>query len=109
MHELTLMQGLVEAIEAHVGTARVHTVRLDVGRLTCVVPEALRFCFDVCTHGTPLAGSVLEIVPIPGRARCRACGVEADVDGPFLVCACGSGDLDVLCGDELRVRELEVS
>jgi hydrogenase nickel incorporation protein HypA/HybF len=40
----------------------VHVVRLRVGRDACVSPDALRFCFDVCTRGTPLEGAALEIV-----------------------------------------------
>jgi hydrogenase nickel incorporation protein HypA/HybF len=109
MHELALMESLVEAIEAQVPDARVTAVRLDVGRLTCVVPDALRFCFEVCTQDTRLAGAVLEVREVPGRVRCRACGAEGELDGPFLVCGCGSGDLDVLQGGDLVVRELEVA
>lgn len=103
------MESLVTMVTEEVGDARVTTVRLEVGRLSCVVPEALLFCFDVCTYDTPLAGAVLEIIEIPGRARCRSCGESLSVDACMAACGCGSVDLDVLTGDELRLREVEVT
>lgn len=108
MHELALMQSLVESVSEQVGDARVTVVRLEVGRLTCVVPEALCFCFDVCTSGTPLEGALIEIHPVDGRGRCRACGRELRVELADAVCACGGVDVELLAGDELRLREVEV-
>jgi hydrogenase nickel incorporation protein HypA/HybF len=109
MHELALMEDLVRAVTEQVDSARVHVVRLEVGRLSCVVPDALRFCFDVCARGTSLEGAVLEIREIGGRATCHACGETRDVEGPLLLCPCGSADLTVVAGQELRVREVEVT
>lgn len=109
MHELALTQSVVEAIRERLGEARVIRVRLQVGRLAAVVPDALRFCFDVCTRGTSLEGAVLEIDEIAARARCRRCGVEAELDGVIALCACGSADLEVLAGRELQIREVELA
>lgn len=109
MHELALMESLVTSVTEEIGAARVTTVRLEVGRLSCVVPEALLFCFDICTEDTPLAGAVLEIIEIPGRARCRSCGESVAVDVSRAACDCGSLDLDVLTGEELRLKEVEVT
>ena len=108
MHELALMESLVESVVERVGDARVTTVRLEVGRLTCVVPEALSFCFDVCASGTRLEGAAIEILEVEGRGRCRACGRELAVEPLGALCACGSADVEVLAGGELRLREVEV-
>lgn len=108
MHELALMQSLVATVEAEVGSAKVTCVRLEVGRLTCVVPEALRFCFDVCTSGTPLEGAEIEILEVAGAGRCRACARPLAVDPGGALCSCGSVDVEVLSGDELRLKEVEV-
>jgi hydrogenase nickel incorporation protein HypA/HybF len=55
MHEMSLCQGMVQIIEekakAHAYT-RVRTVRLEIGPLATVEPEAMRFCFDAATRGT---------------------------------------------------------
>lgn len=108
MHELALMESLVETVRESVGEARVTLVRLEVGRLTCVVPEALSFCFDVCVSGTSLEGAAIEILEIEGRGRCRACGRERAVELPGGPCGCGAVDVEVLAGEELRLKEVEV-
>ncbi len=61
------MESLVTTVEENVGAARVTAVRLEVGKLACVAPEALRFCFDVCAQGTCLEGARLEILDLPGE------------------------------------------
>lgn len=108
MHELALMQSLVETVGEQVGDSQVAVVRLEVGQLTCVLPEALRFCFDVCARDTKLERATLEIVAVAARGRCRRCGEEQVLESVVTVCGCGSHDLQVLSGQELRVREVEV-
>jgi hydrogenase nickel incorporation protein HypA/HybF len=108
MHELALMESLVETVADNVGDAKVTAVRLEVGRLAAVVPDSLRFCFDVCVRGTPLEGAVLDIIEIGGRGRCGACGREMSVAHFACICACGSSDVSLLAGQELRIRDVEV-
>ena len=109
MHELALTESIVSTIEARLGAARVVRVRLEVGRLTAVEPEALRFAFAACTEGTSLGGARLEIVGVDARGRCRACGREAELDGVVALCACGSADVELLAGNELVIKEVEVA
>ncbi len=109
MHELALMESVVQTVAAHVEGARVRVVRLEVGRLTCVMPDALRMSFDVCAEGTPLEGATLEIDEIPGRGRCRACGAELELEPFPSPCPCGSFDVETTSGQELRIREVEVT
>ena len=40
MHELAIAESLVEAVQARTGGQTVRSVRLQVGRLSGVVPEA---------------------------------------------------------------------
>jgi hydrogenase nickel incorporation protein HypA/HybF len=108
MHEHALMESVVAAVEEEVHPARVACVRLQIGRLSGALPAALRFCFDVCARGTALEGAALEILEIEGRARCRTCGREQAVQSFLDLCACGSADLDVLAGRELRIHQVEV-
>jgi hydrogenase nickel incorporation protein HypA/HybF len=108
MHELAITQDIVEAVCARAGGARVVKVVVEIGKLSMVLPDAVRFCFELCCEDTPLAGAALEIVEPPGVARCRACGGEVQLDRPFGRCACGSTDLDWISGEELRIREMEV-
>ena len=108
MHELGITQEVVALADGAAAGRKVTRVVLEIGKLSGVLPDAVRFCFPLCAEGTAVAGAVLEIVEPPGRGRCRACGGEVELDRPFGRCGCGSSDLDWVAGDELRVRELEV-
>jgi hydrogenase nickel incorporation protein HypA/HybF len=108
VHELALMESVVSEVIERVGPARVTTVRLEIGRLTAVIPDAMRFCFDVCAQGTSLEGATLEIASIPGRARCGSCGRERAIETYADLCDCGAAELSVLQGEELRIKNVEV-
>lgn len=108
MHELGIAQEIVAIIAEHAGGARVTRVVLEIGRNALILPDSIRFCFDLCSEGTAAQGASLEIVDVPARARCRDCGVEFVLDQPFGLCDCGSADLLWLSGDEIRVKEMEI-
>lgn len=109
MHELSVTRSIIEICSERAAGACVRRVTVEVGRLTCVRPEALRFCYDAGTQDTPLAGSELDIVVVPGRGLCRRCGAETDVADLLTPCACGSYELEYTSGEELRIKEMEVS
>jgi hydrogenase nickel incorporation protein HypA/HybF len=109
VHELGIALEIVDAACERAAGRRVTRVVLEVGMLTAVLPDALRFCFDAATEGTALEGAILEIVARPGVARCRACGVEFELMRAFGRCRCGGSALDWLAGEELRIREMEVA
>jgi hydrogenase nickel incorporation protein HypA/HybF len=106
MHELSITQSVVEAVTARTGSAVVVSVRLTVGRLSGVVPDSIRFCFELVTAGTPLEGALLEMDRPEGRGCCRSCGAEFALPDPVLLCHCGSADVEVLAGRELAVASV---
>jgi hydrogenase nickel incorporation protein HypA/HybF len=108
VHELAIAESVVEAVLDRTGDARVTVLRLVVGRLSGVVPDALRFCVDLAATGTPIEGADLVIDEPPGRAHCTGCGTDFDVDDLVLLCPCGSADVTVTAGRELLVRSVEV-
>lgn len=108
MHELALTQSIVNMVAEHAQGRHVRRVRLEIGRLTCVMPDAIRFCFDVAAAETPLEGALLEIIEIEAWARCRVCGGTFVQETHFASCRCGAHDCERISGEELRVREYEV-
>jgi hydrogenase nickel incorporation protein HypA/HybF len=108
MHELGIAQEVVALVAEH-AQGKVTRVVLEIGKLSAILPDAVRFCFDMCSEGTAVAGAQLDIIEIPGRARCRVCGGEVMLERPFGRCECGGSDLEWLAGEELRVKEYEVS
>lgn len=109
MHEMALTQSVVEAVCEHAAGRRVHSVKVEVGALCAVVPDAMTFCFDLATEGTIAEGAHLDVEMRPGVARCRSCGVEFELGDLILLCPCGSADVEVLAGRDLRILSMEVS
>jgi hydrogenase nickel incorporation protein HypA/HybF len=109
MHELAIAESVVSSVLERTEDRHVAVVRLRVGRLAGVVPDALSFCFELAAAGTTLAGATLEIIEEHGRAHCRACAADFTLDDPILLCECGSADVELLSGRELMVTSVEVA
>ena len=69
MHELTLMQSIVAAVEKTVRPARVVCVHMQIEQVAGVAPQRLRSCFNVCSQGTALEGATLEILAGDGTGN----------------------------------------
>jgi hydrogenase nickel incorporation protein HypA/HybF len=108
MHEMAITQSIVDAVVERVGTARVTRVGLQIGALSGVEADSVRFCFDVVTRDTLLEGASLQIARPVGSGRCRDCGDRFRVDDPLPVCACGSVDIEVTGGQQVRVTDIEM-
>jgi hydrogenase nickel incorporation protein HypA/HybF len=112
MHEMSLAESVLGAIEDAARAQRftaVKTVRLEIGRLAAVELDALRFAFDVVKRGGIADGARLEIVDVPGAAWCMRCCDTVPLAARGNACPrCGSFQLQVNGGDELRIKELEV-
>jgi hydrogenase nickel incorporation protein HypA/HybF len=109
MHKLAITQSVVAAVTERAAGERVTSVRLEIGALSGVVAESVRFCFDLVTEGTSLEGASLEIVEPAAKCQCRACGAEFAPDWPIMRCGCGSADVAVLSGQDLRILSVEVA
>ena len=110
MHELAITQSIVTTITQRMRDAPVCRIRLEVGRLSGLVPDSVRFCFTMVAAGTTCEGARLEIDEPAGRARCRSCGAAFETGEVLPLCdGCGSADIEVEGGRELRIREVEVA
>ncbi|MFI6492535.1 hydrogenase maturation nickel metallochaperone HypA [Streptomyces sp. NPDC050564] len=109
MHEMSIALAVIgqveEAAERAGDITAVRSVRLQVGELAGVVPDALSFCFELACAGTVLEGAELVTDAVPGRARCAPCGHEWAVGmPPLLTCPwCGGATTDLLSGRELQI------
>ena len=109
MHELSIAGAVVNAATRHAEGRRVIVIRVRVGRMRQVVPESLRFCFDVVARDGLCEGARLELAEVEVLLRCRACAREWLPDIPAFRCPrCESGDVAIEAGDELVVDEIEV-
>ncbi len=114
MHEVGIMESAIDAVlhQARVHQAqRVHRIVLRIGTLAGVEPDALRFAFDVVTHGTVAAGAELAIESVPARARCAACAADFTITTGFIATCprCGQLSGDLRSGRELELARIEMS
>ncbi|HZZ51558.1 MAG TPA: hydrogenase maturation nickel metallochaperone HypA [Pseudonocardia sp.] len=109
MHELAIAESIVAAVRERLGDTPVRRLRLEIGQLSGVVPDALRFCFQLATTGTGLEDAELEIHCPPGSGRCRDCGTEFTTSELIAMCRCGSVDVEVTGGRELMIKNVEVA
>lgn len=109
MHELAITESLVDAVSERLPGQRVTCVRLEIGALSGVVADSVRFCFDLVAEGTSLEGATLEIAQPPAQCQCRICSKDFEPDGPFVICPCGSAEVTVLAGQQLTITSVQVA
>jgi len=109
VHELAITEGVVDAVTKRLPGARITCVRLEIGALSGVVADSLRFCFDLVTEGTNLEGAALEISQLPGKCHCRVCGQDFEPASPIALCSCGSAEVTVLTGQDLKITSVQVA
>ena len=86
MHEMSLAEGVLQLVEdtaRRENAQRVKLVVLEIGRLSSVQPDALRFCFDAVTRGGIARDAALEIVDVPGAGWCMQCAVTVPMQVPM--------------------------
>ncbi|HEX4386398.1 MAG TPA: hydrogenase maturation nickel metallochaperone HypA [Myxococcales bacterium] len=108
MHELGITRNIVAVVAEAAQGRRVLKVNLDLGRLSGVLAQAVAFCFDEVSKGTPLEGARLVIRELEGRGRCRKCQAELATPTLFTACPCGGRDLERLSGEELQIKSMEL-
>ncbi len=112
MHEMSLCEGVLQVLQDNArsqGYQRVKTVWLEIGGLAGVELDAMRFSFDAVTRGTLAERAKLEIIEVPGEAWCMQCATTVAVQQRFDACPdCGSYQLQVTGGEEMKIKELEV-
>jgi len=114
MHEMGIALQIVEITTASIppnsGNVKVEKINLKIGKLAAVVPDSLRFCFDVAIKDTPLEGARLVIEELPVIARCKDCDTQWTISGPAFTCEnCNSGALEILSGRELDIESIEIA
>lgn len=112
MHELAIMDSaLTMALDQaqKAGALRVHAIRLRIGTLSGVVPEALQFAFEALATGTLAEGASLDIESVPARFWCATCTREFQSDDFFAECpACHRPSGELRAGREMELASMEI-
>ena len=112
MHEISLLENILEILEDHAKSQefnRVKKISLEIGKLSCVEPDALRFGFDVVMKNTLAENAELEIRQADGLGNCKQCGQTVRLETLHDPCsACGSPGVIVAQGNEMKIIDLVV-
>jgi hydrogenase nickel incorporation protein HypA/HybF len=112
MHEVGLMQSVLEIAFAKTrdaGASRIERLKLRVGDLSGVVPEALQFAFEAASPGTAAQGAELELERVPAECWCEHCGLDFRPEDIIYACPkCGEISTQIETGRELELVSLEV-
>ena len=110
VHELSLCDAILGTTIKHAEGRPVTQVTVRIGHLRQVVPDALRFGWEVLTEPTDLKGCELVIEQIPATVECRECRAVTTLDMPILACAtCGSFEVALLSGEEFLIVSMELA
>ena len=113
MHEMSLAEGILQLVEETARREQAHrvgTVIIEIGQLSSVEPDALRFCFDAVAAGTLAQGAKLEIIDIAGAGWCPSCNQNVAMSEIYATCPhCGNYQLQAKAGMEMRVKAIEIT
>jgi hydrogenase nickel incorporation protein HypA/HybF len=112
MHELSIMESALQKAVAHAragGAARICRIRLRIGALSGVVPEALKFAFESVREGTIAESATLEIEHVPARFWCLPCQTEFASVSLLAECpVCRNLSRELRSGREMELASLEI-
>jgi hydrogenase nickel incorporation protein HypA/HybF len=113
MHEVGIMQSTLSLAmkqAQHNGASQIHRLRLRVGAMSGVVPEALEFAFEALRLETMAAAAVLEIERVPAAGWCAACQIEFPAEDFIFECPqCRLPSAELRHGTELELVAMEIS
>jgi hydrogenase nickel incorporation protein HypA/HybF len=113
MHELSIAQNIVNAVEKAIKKKRkvksVLTVELVIGKYHQVIPENISFAYEVASKGTVAEGSKLIMEMLPIKVRCLNCNWEGALNDIWMICEnCGETNLTIISGKELYLKNIEL-
>ena len=112
MHEFSLAINIVEIAEEQTrsaGAKKIFSIDIEVGEMSGVIYEALETAMESAKRSTLLEGAEINLIPMPGIAKCKDCGHEFETNDYFTSCpACNGLNNEIVQGKELKVRSLNV-
>jgi hydrogenase nickel incorporation protein HypA/HybF len=112
LHEISLLENVREILQDHARNqnfSHIKKITLEIGKLSCVEPDALRFGFDVVMKDTLAEKAELIMTEIDGIGLCDKCGKQVTMETLYDPCsACGNPFVTVTQGYEMKIKDLIV-
>ncbi len=111
MHEMSIAAAIheqvIEVAEKN-NLESVTEVRLRIGELRLIVPEASNAAWEAVREGSIAADARLEMVEVTAKARCKHCGHEYRPEWPVFLCPeCEQANVEILAGEELILEQID--
>lgn len=111
MHEMSIAQSILDVAldeATRASLERIEAVRVRVGAMSGVVPDSLKFCWELLVAEEGLAqGALLVVETVPIGALCKKCLAEFEIENYAFECPnCGAGEIEVVSGRELTVANI---
>ncbi len=109
---MSIAQGLVDILQEEmqkVGAKSLLSVKLQIGKLSMIVPHALEFCFNILVEDTNMKGAHLEFEEIPLKGLCKDCGNTFESQDHVFECPfCNGPNIEITDGQGIYILEMEV-
>ncbi|MEV7970518.1 hydrogenase maturation nickel metallochaperone HypA [Sphaerisporangium sp. NPDC088356] len=110
MHEYGIAESILAAVEGRADGRRIRRARVQVGAMLRVAEPSINDAWALVAEGTVAEGARLDLVTLPIRLTCRACGKTATSVDPYAVCpGCGAPDVDTEGGDDLVLESIQLA
>ena len=112
MHELSIAQSILDIVNQHLpvgNTTHVKSIKVKIGKLSNVLPDSLRFCFEAITKDSDFENTQLILNIIPITIKCNDCTkLTENNDYVFSCPSCDSNNINVTAGNDLNIEEIEI-
>jgi len=113
MHELSIVQGIVDIATNEANAAHGHAIEeieIDIGSLSGIDMNAFWFAWNIAVKNSLLADAKATINHIEGIAECLICNNKFAISHYADPCtACGEHIIQIISGKELRVKALTIN
>lgn len=121
MHEISIAGAIIDSVldAAKKNNAKkVEEVFIEVGELTALNPDQLKFIFETITSGTVAEGARYDIRVVKPIISCRKCQYNGPIEFfekihfflPVIKCPqCKEADVEIVAGRECCVRKIKIS
>jgi len=121
VHEISIAGAIIDSVldcAKKNDAKKVEEIFIEVGELTTLNPDQLKFIFETITRGTVAEGAKYDIQVIKSRISCRKCSYNGNIEFfeklhfflPVIKCPdCGDSDLEIVAGRECCVKKIRIS
>jgi hydrogenase nickel incorporation protein HypA/HybF len=121
MHEVSIAGAIIDSVldAAKKNEAKkVEEIFIEIGELTALNPDQLKFIFETITSGTVAEGARYEIQVIKPMITCKKCFYRGTLKFfeklhfflPMIRCPeCEAIDVDIIAGRECCVKRIKIS